>query len=218
MEGKPKSRGGRPRTREPKDGQRITISVRVTPRLKSLVEESAKQSGRSVSQEIEYRVERSFERQDLLLDLLSTAFGQKTAGYMMVMMIAFSEAGRTAGHLADPLGAQLKDWTEDDWAKNEAWKALRKAAEDYFVPGEFDDPIKVPKRGREFKKEIGMSVSEYVAKSLIQEIYGLRPERRYGNIVKDLRRLLDVPQVLVDRAKARWAEAEAAEDAEKGKT
>ncbi len=208
---------GRP-TKAPPPGAKASLGLKVTASLKARLEQAAEASGRTQSQEAEYRLERSFERQDLLVDLLSTAFGQKPAGYMMLMMIAFSDAGRAAGHLVDPVGTQLKDWTEDEWAKNEAWKALRKVAEGYFVPGEYDAPIKVPKGGREFKKEIGMSVSEYVAKSLSNEIHGLRPERRYSSIVKDLRRLLDIPQFLVDQAKAKWAEVEAAARAEKGET
>lgn len=208
---------GRP-TKAAPPGAKASLGLKVTASLKTRLEAAAEASGRTQSQEAEYRLERSFERQDLLVDLLSTAFGQKAAGYMMVMMIAFSDAGRAAGHLVDPVGAQLKDWTEDEWAKNEAWKALRKAAEDYFIPADFEGPIKVPKRGREFKKEMGMSVSDYVAKSLNRELYGIWPEKRYGNIVKDLRRLLDIDQFLVDQGRKRWAEAEAAAQAEKGKT
>lgn len=42
-----KNRGGRPRTREPHPGHRITVSVRVTPRLKALLDDAVEISGRS---------------------------------------------------------------------------------------------------------------------------------------------------------------------------
>ncbi len=56
---KPKNRGGRPRTREPQPGQRITISVRLTARLKALLAEAAERSGRSLSQEAEFLIEKA---------------------------------------------------------------------------------------------------------------------------------------------------------------
>ncbi len=56
------SRGGRPK-RQPKPGERVQLSLRVTPELKAELDEAANQSGRSQSQEAELRLERSFERQ-----------------------------------------------------------------------------------------------------------------------------------------------------------
>ena len=47
--------------REPKEGQRITISVRVTPRLKGLLDEAASANGRSLSQEAERLLELAFD-------------------------------------------------------------------------------------------------------------------------------------------------------------
>ena len=49
------------RLREPKEGQRITISVRATPRLKALLEVSANQNSRSLSLEAERLLERAFD-------------------------------------------------------------------------------------------------------------------------------------------------------------
>jgi hypothetical protein len=76
--------GGRPRGK-PKPGHRAPLSIRVTPRLKKLVDEAAEESGRSQSQEVEYRLERSFDRQELLLDVLTNAFGQQTAELLVVL-------------------------------------------------------------------------------------------------------------------------------------
>ena len=52
-------RVGRPRI-DPEDGERIQLSFRVTPELKRLLTAAADQSGRSQSQEAEFRLERSF--------------------------------------------------------------------------------------------------------------------------------------------------------------
>ena len=54
-----KKRAGRPR-KEPEEGERVQISFRVTPNLKRLLTDAADRSGRSQSQEAEFRLERSF--------------------------------------------------------------------------------------------------------------------------------------------------------------
>jgi hypothetical protein len=53
----------RPRGRPalpPGDGKRHPLGIRTTARLARLIEEAARESGRSVAQEIEYRLEKSF--------------------------------------------------------------------------------------------------------------------------------------------------------------
>src|SRR4051794_34715099 len=69
-----KNRGGRPR-REPGQGERVQLGLRVTPELKRKLDAAAEQSGRSQSQEAEYRLEGSFGREALLSELLSISFG-----------------------------------------------------------------------------------------------------------------------------------------------
>jgi hypothetical protein len=58
------TRRGRP-PKPPQEGERIGIGFRVTPALKRKIEAAAKESGRSQSQEIEFRLERSFEQQEM---------------------------------------------------------------------------------------------------------------------------------------------------------
>ncbi len=56
---KPGRRGGRP-ARELIPGERVPMSFRVRPELKSMMDTAASISGRSVTQEIEMRLEQSF--------------------------------------------------------------------------------------------------------------------------------------------------------------
>ena len=55
-------RAGRPK-RQPNPGERVPLGLRVTPELKTRLDDAANQSGRSQSQEAELRLEQSF-RQD----------------------------------------------------------------------------------------------------------------------------------------------------------
>ena len=52
-------KAGRP-SRELRPGERVPMSFRVRPELKLMMDEAASKSGRSVTQEIEMRLEQSF--------------------------------------------------------------------------------------------------------------------------------------------------------------
>lgn len=58
--------GGRPRQRKPKPGERLHLGLRVSPELKRKLENAAKESTRSLSQEAEFRLEYSFRAEELI--------------------------------------------------------------------------------------------------------------------------------------------------------
>jgi hypothetical protein len=68
---KPKKRG-RPMKR-PVPGERTPLGLRVTAELKENLEQAAIQSGRSLSQEAELRLEKSFERDFILKSIKAWA-------------------------------------------------------------------------------------------------------------------------------------------------
>jgi hypothetical protein len=76
--------GGRP-GRKPKAGERVHLGIRVTPEMKGRLEATASSSGRSQSQEAEMRLARSFDRQDLLSEVLTLAYGREVAGMLMML-------------------------------------------------------------------------------------------------------------------------------------
>jgi hypothetical protein len=70
------------------------LGLRVTPEMKQRLDAAAQQSGRSQSQEAEFRLERSFERQDLLPELLTAACGSKeVAGLVLLLAHVLQDAG-----------------------------------------------------------------------------------------------------------------------------
>jgi predicted transcriptional regulator len=56
--------------------------LRVTPELKQRLDAAAEASGRSQSQEAEFRLERSFDRTDLLAEVLTLAYGEEAAALL----------------------------------------------------------------------------------------------------------------------------------------
>src|SRR3954447_8910172 len=75
------SRAGRP-ARELRPGERVPMSFRVTAETKRRMDEAARESGRSVAQEIEQRLDKSFERGPLLDEALLLAFDEGLAGIL----------------------------------------------------------------------------------------------------------------------------------------
>jgi hypothetical protein len=108
--------------------------------MKAKVDGAARSSGRSQSQEIEFRLERSFDRQDLLMDVLANAFGPQaaellevlgralhtTAGWMRTMtLIAESSSNSSAASSA----AWLEDCLDNPHVYEQAVKAITSVLE-----------------------------------------------------------------------------------------
>lgn len=68
------ARVGRP-TKDAAPGSKASLGLKIIPSLKVRLEREAANNGRTQSQEAEARLERSFDHQDLINDLLAAARG-----------------------------------------------------------------------------------------------------------------------------------------------
>jgi predicted HicB family RNase H-like nuclease len=102
VEGK---RRGRPPS-EPGEAKRASFNTRLRPSLKLALEAAAKQEGRSLSEEIEFRLERSLDAQHQLIDALGLAFGRQVAALVLLVglvakeTVFFAREPRRPGHQA----------------------------------------------------------------------------------------------------------------------
>jgi hypothetical protein len=102
-------RPGRP-ARELTSGERVPMSFRVPPELKRKMDQAAEQSGRSVAQEIEMRLNQSFERQGLLGEILDLTYRDPQ---LVALLLTMGEAMR------DTLKV-LSDWErEGSWVRRQ---------------------------------------------------------------------------------------------------
>jgi hypothetical protein len=123
------------------------MSFRVTPGFKATLDRAAKESGRSLAQEIELRLERSLDEERHLTDVLELVFGRRTAGLMLAIGVLISglEPAREPGDVgwfSNPdafrvivEGINLLLQAIDPHAHPKAWTALRRAIHD----GEWPD-------------------------------------------------------------------------------
>jgi hypothetical protein len=72
---------GRP-TAPAKQGEKTTLSLRVTPEMKRRLDDAATSSGRNLSQETEIRLEFSFRDEGMLREALVLAYGSEIAEFL----------------------------------------------------------------------------------------------------------------------------------------
>src|SRR6266446_6057044 len=75
-------------------GARPSLGLKVTPEVKNKLDAAAKQNGRTQSQEAEQRLERSFQQQDLLDQVMGLAYGREFAGLLMTVGRAMLVTGQ----------------------------------------------------------------------------------------------------------------------------
>jgi hypothetical protein len=112
------------------------LSLRVTPELKNRLDFAAYRSGRSQSQEAELRLERTFDRTDLLPEVLSLAYSRKMAGVLMMLGRVMGDAGfcRLVDH------RDQRHWTDHPEAYDQALLAAAAVLNELRGPGSHARP------------------------------------------------------------------------------
>jgi hypothetical protein len=131
---KPGRFGGRPGSK-PKPGERVHLGFRVPPTLKRRLEQAAGHSTRSISAEAEFRMQQSFDKQDLLPEVLSLAYGRGLAGMLMQLGEHMHDAGITAAILKN---GTTTEWLKDPDAFAKAIEAGRALLDTYRPKGDDD--------------------------------------------------------------------------------
>ena len=94
-------RGGWP-ARTPEPGERVAMSFRVTPEFKAKLDRTAPNSGRSLAQEIEFRLERSLDEERHLADALELTFDRNRRTNVRDRMRVKEAERRRRDWLSDP--------------------------------------------------------------------------------------------------------------------
>lgn len=120
-------RTGRP-TKQPEPATRVSLGLKVTADLKMKIEAAALASGRTQSQEVELRVEKSFHNQALLNEILDTVFGKPLAAALLTIGRAMELAGQHAAFSGSGTLEGAAAWFDDaagfDQAAQAAYRVL----------------------------------------------------------------------------------------------
>lgn len=134
-------RVGRP-TKAARSGSRVSLGLKVTADTKRKIEAAAAASGRTQSQEAEARLERSFDRADLLPEALSLAFGERFAGMLLLLGKAMDIFGKQAASLEQQgsVHAAPWGWLDSPYAFEQARRVAEIILSELAPPGAIDVP------------------------------------------------------------------------------
>jgi hypothetical protein len=103
----------------------VQLKVRMREPLRARLEEEASLRGLSINAEIVDRVEYTFQRSDLLSEVLSLAFGERLAGLLIMVGLAMAGALEAASGYQDRPSLRGDDWTSDPTAYEAAVNAAK---------------------------------------------------------------------------------------------
>ncbi len=127
--------------RPPLPGERVPLGLRVTKETKLRLDQASHASGRSQSQEAEFRLEQTFNSQSTLFDALDLAFGRPWTGLQLLLAQVAQLTGTRA------LGASAfnfegcEDWVNDPYAYDQATRAIVFALEAMRPRGKIVLPV-----------------------------------------------------------------------------
>src|SRR5215469_9452343 len=122
---------GRPR----EFGERLPLGLRVTKELKRKLRDISHESGRSLSQEAEFRLEQTFKSSTTLFDALDLAYGRHTAGLVLAIAVAMQTTGTRCLMLSQWNFEGCEDWLADPYAFDQAAQAANSILEPFRPAG-----------------------------------------------------------------------------------
>jgi hypothetical protein len=131
--------GGRPKKVLP-PGTRTQIGIRVGASVKQALDTAMRQTGRTQSQEAEFRLEMSFQTERLLDQALELAYGSEAAAILMILARLITKIGRvtmlmSSGGTFEAMAA-MADWVSDPCAYSQAAKTIADILEALKPPGD----------------------------------------------------------------------------------
>ena len=114
---------GRPgrKPRLAKQGQRVSLGLKVTPEIKNRLDAAAELNGRTQSQEAEVRLQQSFRTEDLRDQVLELAFGRIDGD---TLFSVFGEILKTAAEVSR-LVSDAEHWLDDPATRDAVGTLLR---------------------------------------------------------------------------------------------
>jgi hypothetical protein len=110
------------------------MSWRMTPESKAKLDTAAAQSGKSLGQELEQRLEASFQDERRLGDALDLAFGEQLSALLMLLAATMHDVRRVAHYFGTMRIEPQPNWMADPFTYDQVTKAVNLILE-AFRPG-----------------------------------------------------------------------------------
>lgn len=163
----PKRKPGRPPL---PGGERVPVGLRVTLDIRKGLDDACKASGRSLSQEAEFRLEQTFNRQNAVFDALDLAYGRRWTGILLAISTLAQITGtRAIMHSGWKFDAG-EQWDRDPYAYEQVVQAINFLLEAFRPKGGTEPPAQIAslglpasayeRMGEEFAKDLIKGLSQ----------------------------------------------------------
>lgn len=142
-----KRKRGRPKDPDAKRRRRM-IGVRLREETRERLEVEAADAGRSLSQEVEHRIEQRNDRRALLQDVLESVYGIEVAALVCAMATAARGVQMAIGFHNRSLGAPAGAGLDDPRTFSEVAKAIGAVLDDVRPKGEPEPLVAEQRAGR----------------------------------------------------------------------
>ncbi len=116
-------------------GERVPLGLRVTKETKAKLDQAAQSSGRSQSQEAEFRLEQTFRSENAVFDALDLAYGCHWTGLLMTLARVGVRTGTRACSLSQHVYESSEEWMSDPYAYDQVIRAINCVLEAIRPPG-----------------------------------------------------------------------------------
>jgi hypothetical protein len=121
-------------------GERVPLGLRVTKETKAKLDQAAQSSGRSQSQEAEFRLEQTFNAENAVFDALDLAYGCHWTGLLMTLAQVGVRTGTRACSLSQRVYEGSEEWMSDPYAYGQVVRAVNFVLEALRPPGAATTP------------------------------------------------------------------------------
>jgi TraY domain len=169
-------------------GERVPLGLRVTKDVRKGLNEACKASGRSLSQEAEFRLEQTFKAQNAVFDALDLAYGRPWSGLMLAIAEVAQITGTRALSLSQWNFHGCEDWGSDPYAYDQAASAIKFVLEAFRPQGAIVAPPNRLRLPADAYARLGEGFAREMLNGLLEKKAG--PPWPFAHIAKAIRERL----------------------------
>jgi hypothetical protein len=164
----------------PEDRPSEYVGFRSPKHVKARLEAAARGTGRSLSTETQFRIEQSFRNDDLLLSVLTAAYGPRSAGLLLMIGRAMHVAGTVAAFSELPTLESSANWIDSPHAFAMARQAVDRILEMVRPAGDAIAPAGISYAGR-----LGEGIANGLLDALLRNRGGTEDLARWAAPIRE---------------------------------
>jgi hypothetical protein len=162
-----KRQPGRP-TKLAKEGEKTTLSLRVTPELKRQLDDAGASGGRNLSQEAELRLRNSLQAERVLDEAVDLVFPADASIVAIPLLRLLAAVGPQAGYFSTLTPAGARDWFDNPYAYDQVVKGIAALLEALRPPGATAFPFMM-ERGGAVQECLGQDFAAEILRALLDD-------------------------------------------------